>query len=79
MPVRGVGSRDISEIEKAGIHKGWSVLVRSSHKIKPKQSHYDKLEEDGFWTYAGNKKNKVRLIDACHRATGETVAYIRGK
>jgi hypothetical protein len=51
MPVRGVGIRDISEIEQVSIHKVLSVWVRSSHKIKPKQSLYDKLEVDEFWTY----------------------------
>jgi hypothetical protein len=44
MFIREVGIRDISEIEKVCIHKVLSVPVRSSHKIKPKQSHYDKLE-----------------------------------
>ncbi|KAA6306791.1 hypothetical protein EZS27_041546, partial [termite gut metagenome] len=38
MLVRGVGIRDISEIEKVSINKVLSVLVRSNHKIKPKQS-----------------------------------------
>ncbi|KAA6328500.1 hypothetical protein EZS27_022614 [termite gut metagenome] len=79
MLVRGVGIRDISEIEKVSINKVLSVLVRSNHKIKPKQSHYDKLEVDELWTYVGNKKNKVWLIYAYHRATGEIVAYIWGK
>jgi transposase-like protein len=43
MLVRGVGIRDISEIEIISINKVLSVLVNSSHKIKPKQNHYDKL------------------------------------
>ncbi|KAA6335475.1 hypothetical protein EZS27_016307 [termite gut metagenome] len=64
MLVRGVGIRDISEIEKVSINKVLSVLVRSNHKIKPKQSHYDKPEVDELWTYVGNKKNKVWLIYA---------------
>ena len=79
MLVRGVGIRDVAEIENISTNKVLSVLVKSNHKIKPKQSHYDKLEVDEFWTYAGNKKNKLWLIYAYHRETGEIVAYVLGK
>ena len=79
MLVRGIGIRDISEIEGVSIKKVLSVLVGSDHIIKPKQSHYDKLEVDEFWTYAGNKKNKVWLIYAYHRASGEIVSFVWGK
>ena len=56
MLVRGIGIRDIAEIEKISIRKVLSVLVNSSHTIKPKQRHYDSLEVDEFWTYVGKKK-----------------------
>ena len=79
MLVRGIGIRDISVIENVSITKVLSVLVRSNHKIKPKQQHYDCLEIDEFWTYVGSKKNKVWLIYAYHRATGEIVSYVWGK
>jgi IS1 family transposase len=79
MLVRGVGIRDISEIENVSINKVLSVLVHSHHEIKPKQQHYDSLEVDEFWTYVGNKKNKTWLIYAYHRATGEIVSYVWGK
>jgi IS1 family transposase len=79
MLVRGVGIRDISKIEQVSINKVLSVLVRSHHKIKPQKQHYDSLEVDEFWTYVGNKKNKVWLIYAYHRATGEIVGYVWGK
>ena len=79
MLVRGIGIRDISEIEDISIKKVLSVSVNSTHRIKPKQSHYESLEVDEFWTYVGNKKNKVWLIYAYHRATGEIVAYVWGK
>ena len=78
MLVRGVGIRDISEIERINIRKVLSVLVNSNHIIKPKQSHYDSLEVDEFWTYVGSKKNKMWLIYAYHRATGEIVAFVWG-
>ena len=79
MLVRGIGIRDIAEIEQISINKVLSVLVRSKHKIKPKQQNYDSLEVDEFWTYVGKKENKVWLIYAYHRTTGEIVAYVWGK
>ncbi|MDR0681301.1 MAG: IS1 family transposase [Dysgonamonadaceae bacterium] len=79
MLVRGVGIRDVAEIEKVSIRKVLSVLVCSNHNIKPKQKHYDSLEVDEFWTYVNNKQHKVWLIYAYHRATGEIVAYVWGK
>jgi IS1 family transposase/transposase-like protein len=79
MLVRGIGIRDISVIEQISIKKVLSVLVNSNKIITPKQQHYDSLEVDEFWTYVGNKKNKVWLIYAYHRATGEIVAYVWGK
>ena len=79
MFVRGMGVRDISVIEQISIKKVLSVLVNSHRIITPKQAHYDKLEVDEFWTYVGKKKNKVWLIYAYHRATGEIVAYVWGK
>jgi IS1 family transposase len=46
------------------------------YAIKPKQSHYDNLETDGFWTYAGKKKTKIWLIYANHRASVEIAVYV---
>ena len=34
---------------------------------------------DEFWTYVGKKSNKVWLIYAYHRESGEIVAYVWGK
>ena len=79
MSVRGMGVRDISVIEQISVKKVLSVLVNSHRIITPKQAHYDKLEVDEFWTYVGRKKNKVWLIYAYHRATGEMVAYVWSK
>jgi len=79
MPVRGVGIRDISEIEDISVRKVLSVLINSKHRLKPKRLHYDSLEVDEFWTYVQKKSNKVWLIYACHRASGEIVAYVWGK
>lgn len=79
MLVRGIGIRDISEIENISIGKVLSVLVKSNKNIIPKHSCYDELEVDEFWTYVGKKKNKKWLVYAYHRSTGEIVAYVWGK
>ena len=46
---------------------------------KAKQKHYSTLEIDEFWTFVGNKSNKVWLVYAYHRESGEIVAYVWGK
>ena len=79
MLVRGVGIRDVSDIEDISVNKVLSVLVNSNQIITPKKLHYDSLEVDEFWTYVGSKKNKVWLIYAYHRATCEIVSYVCGK
>jgi IS1 family transposase len=79
MPVRGIGIRDIAEIEKISIKKVLSTPVRSRHLIRPRQRYYDTLKADEFWTCAGKKDNKVWLNHACHRKTGEIVAFVWGK
>ena len=79
MLVRGLGIRDIAEIEKISIRKVLSVLVNSNRIISAKQSHYSQLEVDEFWTYVGKKSNKVWLIYAYYRESGEIVSYVWGK
>jgi transposase-like protein len=61
MPVRGVGIRDIGIILQISITTVLKVLKSTKYKIKPKQSCYDCLEIDEFWTHVGKKKNKVWL------------------
>ena len=79
MLVRGLGIRDIAEIEKISIGKVLSVLVNSNRIISPKQTHYSHLEVDEFWTYVGKKSNKVWLLYAYYRESGEIVSYVWGK
>ena len=79
MLVRGVEIRDIAEIEKISVNKILSVSTRSDHNIRPEQSRCDGLEVEESWTYAGDRKNKVRLIYACRRETGEIPAHVWGK
>lgn len=54
-------------------------MVRSQRVIHPQKQHYDALEVDEFWTYVGRKKNKVWLIYAYDRASGEIVGYVWGR
>ncbi len=77
--VRGSGIRDIAEVERISIGKVLRTLTESTYQIQPKQSHYESLEVDEFWTFVGNKNNKQWLIYAYHRETGEIVAYVWGK
>jgi predicted CXXCH cytochrome family protein len=79
MLVRGLGIRDISAIEGISIFKILSVLVSLNYLIVPKQRHYAALEVDEFWTYVGNKKNKLWLIYAYDKSSKEIVAYVWGK
>ena len=79
MLVRGNGIRDISVILKISVQKVLKTLCSSIYEIEPKKKHYDILEIDEFWTYVGNKSNKIWLIYAYHRETGEIVAYVWGK
>ena len=48
--VRGSGIRDIAEIERISIGKVLRTLTESAYQIQPKQSHYESLEVDEFWT-----------------------------
>jgi IS1 family transposase/transposase-like protein len=79
MLVRCVGIRNIAEIENISIGTVLSVLVKSDKIIKPKQKHYDNLDVDEFWTHVGKKEEKVWLIYAYHRETGEIVTWVWGK
>ena len=78
MLVRGLSIRDIADIEAVSVNKVLSILVSFKSKHQPKQTVYDELEIDEFWSYVGNKKNKVWLIYAYHRETGEIVAWVFG-
>jgi IS1 family transposase len=79
MPVRGIGIRDIAEINNISSKKVLSILVHSRHMLRPRRQYYDCLEVDEFWTYVGKKCRKVWLIYAYHRETGDIVAFVWGK
>jgi transposase-like protein len=79
MFVRGSGIRDISFILCISIKKVLKILTTSTYHLTPKRKRYDALEIDEFWTYVGSKKNKLWLIYAYHRASGEIIAFVWGK
>ena len=79
MLVRGVGIRDISEIEKVSIRKVLTVLAKFDYSIVPKKKHYNNIEVDEFWTYVQKKEKKQWLIYAYDRETREIIAYVWGK
>ena len=79
MLVRGVGIRDISIILKISVTKVLKTLKSSKYQITPAKKHYKCLEIDEFWTYVGKKTNKIWLIYAYERESGEIVAYVWGK
>jgi hypothetical protein len=74
MLVRGIDIRGISAVLKISSTKVLKTLKSGTYKIKPRYSHYDCLEIGGFWTYVREKKNKIGLIYAYHRESGEIVA-----
>lgn len=79
MLVCGCSIADIVVIEQISKYKVLNVLVKSNHQIKPKQRYYHKLQVDEFWTYVGDKKNKVWLVYAYAPDTGEIVCFAWGK
>jgi len=79
MFVRGVGIRDISVILKISIGKVLQTLKSTKYQIQPAKTQYRCLEIDEFWTYGGRKTNKIWLIYAYERGSGEIVAYVWGK
>jgi IS1 family transposase len=79
MLVRGVGIRDIAEIESISTDKVLSVLANSNDIILPQKDYYECLEVDEFWTYVESKSNKVWLIYAYDGESGEIVCFVWGK
>jgi IS1 family transposase/transposase-like protein len=79
MLVRGIGIRDVSAIEKISVKKVLSVLVKSVYVLQPKRTHYETIEVDEFWTYVKKKSNKLWLLYAYERESGEIIAYVWGK
>jgi hypothetical protein len=75
---RGASIRDIGIILEISIAAVLKALKPAAYRIKPKQPPYACLKIDEFWTYAGKKKNNVRLIYSYHRETGEITAFVFG-
>ena len=75
---RGSGIRDIAAFLQISIGKVLNVLVNSNYNLKPKKTHYKRLEIDELWTFVGTKENKQWLIYAYDRENDEIVAYVWG-
>ena len=79
MLARCCGIRDIAAITGYSKDKIQGALKRFNRDLHPAKLHYDRLEVDEFWTFVGNKKNKVWLLYAYERKSGEMVAYVWGR
>ena len=79
MLARGNGVRDVAAILRVSVRKVLKTLVSGKYTLEPRLKHYDRLEIDEFWTFVRSKKNRKWLVYACHRETGEIVAYAWGK
>jgi hypothetical protein len=78
MLVIGNGVGKTREAPVISVNKVLKVISASKYRIETGKERCDRLETDGFYTYVGNKKNKLRLLYARRRETGKTVAYVRG-
>jgi hypothetical protein len=78
MLVTGNSVRKIREAPAISINKALKVIPASKYRIEASKERYGRLETDGFYMYAGNKKNKLRPHCACHWETGKIAAYARG-
>ena len=76
--VRGCGIRDVAVILLVSIGKVLSVLVNSHYDLKPKRTHYTRLEIDELWTFVRSKSHRKWLIYAYDREGSEIVAYVWG-
>ena len=79
MLLRGIGIRDLCVILKVSARKVLKTLNLTNYEIIPRKKHYDTIEIDELWTYVGSKNNKLWLIYAYCRKTGEIIAYVWGK
>ena len=79
MTARCCGIRDICSITGYSRGKVQAALKRSTHQISPERTYYQTLQVDEFWTFVGQKRNKVWLIYAYDQASGEIVAHVWGK
>jgi transposase-like protein len=60
------------------VSKVLKVISASKYSLETGKERYDRLETDEFYTYIGNKKNKLRLLYACHRESGIRNGVCRG-
>jgi transposase-like protein len=76
---RGAGIRDIRATFSVCFDTIYRIINSLKYDHVPRKKHYHILEIDEFWTYVGKKSNKVWLIYAYDRETGEMAAHVWGK
>ncbi|MDR2793085.1 MAG: hypothetical protein LBB61_05395 [Treponema sp.] len=72
VPIGRVGIRDIGIILHISGTTVLKALTSTKYKIKPKQTRYDCLETNEFWTYVGKKKNNLKSL-----AVNQLIVYWR--
>ncbi|GHU49048.1 hypothetical protein FACS1894200_07140 [Spirochaetia bacterium] len=72
---RGVGIRSIAKTLSLSLGKIRKVINSQHDAVPNKQTHYAMLEAKELWTYLGNIENKLQLLYACDRESGEIVVY----
>jgi IS1 family transposase/transposase-like protein len=76
---RGSGIRDIRAVFQVSFAVIYKIIKSLKYDYTPKKKHYSVLEIDEFWTYVAKKANKVWLIYAYDRESGEIAAHVWGK
>ncbi len=54
------------------------IIYAKKIEITPQKEYYESLQIDEFWTYVGNKSNKVWLLYVYSAENQEVVSYIFG-
>ena len=81
MLLRHSGIRDIETVLKASRRCILTLLLSEAQKCKivPKQTHYQSIQIDEFWSYVHQRKKKKRwLIYAYAPETKEILGYVIG-
>ena len=81
MLLRGSGVRDTAAVLGISLNCVLRALVAASKQvsIKPKRSHYHRVQIDELWSYVSRKEKKVWLLYAYCAESGEILAFTLGK
>ena len=81
MLLRGSGIRDCAAVTGVSKESVLRLIIRNALQIelKPKYSHYTKVQIDELWSYVGKKQKKVWMIYAYSAEDGEILGFAMGK